>query len=398
MTGVVACGICRTLARRPGEEPWSFGDGIGIWPTEIIRIAAVLLAIACSVAAYWGHRRHGRRLGRDYFQRKDFDQWCQSLWCLRQRFRPFRSWVRKVGGWGTVAPDKRGRVVAQTLFEAYVRGGFVHRRHLRAIVSAVGYAVLAFAIVTSVGGMPERLCVRVLWSARIDLWLLGLTIFCFLVVLFYALDAARLSDTMLESLARRAAVWPEALTEKWARQKGLRAGDFDGWLKVRFAADKTRETGRLMFTPFVIFFLLLLSRNSYFEAWTWTRSSIAIFAANFVIAATCWAVVRHSARHLRAAASAQLAEVKQQVEVRGEKTITVPLPETPAVSAATGLTVACPKRTYLKRLEELADDIKKERRGAFAHWIQDPTYIALFIPTGVTGILTVLVHYWLSKP
>jgi hypothetical protein len=41
-------------------------------------------------------------------------------------------------------------------------------------------------------------------------------------------------------------------------------------------------------------------------------------------------------------------------------------------------------------LEEIKRRIEAERRGAYARWLQDPAFLAMFIPTGLFGILTIL--------
>lgn len=394
---VLASGVARIVAERPGEEPWIFGEGISIWPTEMLRVLSILAAIVFLVATHEGHRRHGRKLWKAYFADEDFDAMLKRVGAKT----PGGWWARILDPFRTcrINPEPGKRVEARTLFEFYIRQGQTWRRYLRAACMSVGYGSFLFLSVLAVKEMPDRLCIRGPWSARIDLGTLGATVALFLLVLFYVLDASRLAGTMLNCLAKHRTAWPTVLATTHARNKGLGSADLEGWLDVQFAADKTQETGRLMYYPFLIFLLLLLSRNSYFENWTWPHSLIAVFVLNFIIAATCWALVRDSARHVQREALKNLRDTIKRTELASEKEIPVEDPNGPAPKPGhPGATVPCRRTVYLKRLAELADEIKNVRRGAFAHWIQDPTYIALFIPTGVTGILTVLVHYWLSRP
>ena len=55
------------------------------------------------------------------------------------------------------------------------------------------------------------------------------------------------------------------------------------------------------------------------------------------------------------------------------------------------------REQYAKRLEEVCQEIENEKRGAFSHWIQDPTYLALFIPTGITGVIALIIQYCVSR-
>lgn len=394
---ILAYGVARIVAEQPGEEPWVLGAGISIWPTELIRVVSIFAAVVFLVATHQGHRRHGRRLWQDYFADEDFDVMLRR----GSAKKPTGWWARMVDPFRTcrIGLEPGRRIEAREVFEFYLRQGQTRRRYLRAGCLSVGYGGFLLLSVMAMRDMPDLLCIRGQWSAAIDRGTLVATVALFLLVLFYVLDASRLAGTLLNCLAKHPTTWPAALTTAHARSKGLRGADMEGWLDVRFAADKTRETGRLMYYPFLIFLLLLLSRNSYFENWTWPRSLIVVFVLNFIIAAICWALVRDSARHVQRAALRELRDATRRTELAHEKEIRVEDPNGPAPKPGhPGATVPCRKSVYLKRLAELAEEIKNERRGAFAHWIQDPTYIALFVPTGVTGILTVLVHYWLSKP
>jgi hypothetical protein len=51
------------------------------------------------------------------------------------------------------------------------------------------------------------------------------------------------------------------------------------------------------------------------------------------------------------------------------------------------------KKAYLARLNDLRVEIESNNSGAFARWIQDPAYLALFIPTGTSGILAAIAQF-----
>ena len=405
---VILVQLTWVISGMPNEEPWSFSEGVSIWTTEFIRFGALLLALAFLVLAPRAHKRHRQTLWKEYFSPHDFARangrlgstWRSSLRFLlatarsrrgpskwRQRLADLRR--NSINNWRPVRVN--GEVDALALFKGYAVRGMVFNRFLRVAFWTVIYFGFLAAVILGVSGPPPRPCVRGQWSAGLDMLILAGTIWGFLFVLFYALDAARLTGRMLYCLGDGPTRWPGWLMEKWAQRKSVRPTDLDGWLDVRFAADKTRETGRLMFYPFLIFLLLLISRNSYFEDWSWPGSLVAVFALNFILAAACWGLVRHSAQHVRREALKKIEQCAVEVRASAAEQITL-------APTAGGTGQVCAREDYAKRLDGLRAEMLAVQHGAYTHWIQDPTYIALFVPTGITGVLTVLLHYWLSRP
>jgi len=58
-------------------------------------------------------------------------------------------------------------------------------------------------------------------------------------------------------------------------------------------------------------------------------------------------------------------------------------------ATATELYTLSPKRR-ITGLERLREQIEGERRGAYARLIQDPALLAVLVPTGLLGIITIL--------
>jgi hypothetical protein len=238
-------------------------------------------------------------------------------------------------------------------------------------------------------------------SHKVDSFVLMAALVPSLFLLFYVLDAARHAARFLESLSRHPTRWPENLLHENAAKKGVQERHLDGWLDVDFAAVHTEEVGKVMFAPFFIPLLLLLSRNSFFDDWTWPPGLTAVFAVNFLLAGTSWALVRRAARAVREAALAELGDHLEQVNTSHPTPFDVPTPQGLEDSLRHGWkavqTMKLATDQYLRRLKSLRKEIRGENRGAYANWFQDPTYFALFIPTGITGVLSVLAEFWLTK-
>jgi hypothetical protein len=319
-------------------------------------------------------------------------------------FHPWRSWLPLVDDAAT-HPEKPS-LDAVLLCKEYLRLGLLPVRFVRVFIGCILYAFIAVLTTRLLHGTPTLLLIRGPLSHQADSLLTVAASLPFLFLLFYVLDTSRLTARLLDSLSLYPTRWPENLLHETAANKGVQEKHLDGWIDVHFAAVQTEEIGKLMLFPFLVLLLILISRNPYFDDWTWPVGLSGMFAVLFFLAGTSWAVVRKAARAVREAGLKELDSHIAGVKAAGVKTFDVSTPEfleqfNQSVCLGTPLpavqTIRILKKEYLRRLKSLRKTIDQERRGAYSPWIQDPTYLALFVPTGITGILTVLVEFWLNK-
>jgi hypothetical protein len=374
------------IASRPGEEPWVFTDGVSIWGTELVRALLILITVWFFVLAHRRHIHHREDLWDKYF--KPEENSTESLFPAGKETKGARS--RGINSWQPpVTGSKTGseRIDATGLYRGFTWRGRTWNRFLRVIPLAGLYFLMLAAITFFVADPPLKLCVRGHESRGFDNVAFIVTIVCPLVAFFYALDAARLTSKMLECLGDKRTNWPPWLTNKRSREKRVRSEDIDGLLDVEVAVAKTRETAQFMYFAFLVLVLHVVSRSRTFENWTWPSDVCVIFFLNFLLACFCWWMVRRSASKLRSQAVSRLREARLEIESDGG----------PIDCFSSRGTVSYTNGAYRRRLKDLIKEIESERKGAFAHWIQDPALIALFVPTSLIGILTVLLQYWVTQ-
>jgi hypothetical protein len=387
----------RATSSFPGEEPWELTAGVSIWGTELVRAVLILVTIWFFALAHQRQRYHRAELWQRYFkpERDSSDNPPQpqdeAPWHGLMAWMKAKGWrSRSINWWEPPVVDAgtdKERIDATHLYHNFAWRGRTLNRFLRVIPTAAFYLLALIAITVLLADPPLKLSVRGHQSRIIDDIAFGVTIICPLIAFFYALDAARLTSKMLERLGDSRTKWPEWLTKKRAAEKCVRSEDVDGLLDVEVAAAKTSETAQFMYFAFIVLALHILSRSTIFENWTWPLDVCLVFFLNFLLACFCWWMVRRSAEKLRNHALARLRQAR--VEVRcGEDKIDC---------SELGAQHCYSKTEYRRRLKDLIQEIESERKGAFAHWIQDPALIALFVPTGLTGILTVLLQYWVTR-
>jgi hypothetical protein len=438
-------GLTRWIALTPGEEPWSLSEGISIWPTEYLRFLVVIGGgLFFFYIAAQSRIAHVKELWKNYFCEsepsvktdkdwKDFSDKCRQRWKYKLSSDPAKNIIEtearrlwEKGGrpdeenaakWmqeaelklkqeqeasllGASTPPLETHLVGtQTvtflntanLFRSYLRLGQAKFRLRRTLFSAFFYLAAMVCIVLILHDSPTFLLIRGVRSHHFDLAMLYVLMFFTQLVLFWVLDCSVLTKRVLDYLSRHPAYWPDPPRRSKAAEFGVGPGDTGGLVSVDFAAVQTSWAAPMILWPILLQLLLVLSRASWFDDWTWPHGLILIFVMNFLMAIMSWWLVRRAARSVQ----------KKVLDRLDETILTVKI--SPRISLydilepETSNKISVTREIYLKNLKRMREEIATERRGAFANWFQDPSYLAVFIPSGATGIITLLATYLLRK-
>jgi hypothetical protein len=368
----VAAWVFRAIGTAAQGEPWSWTDGVSVWPTELIRLSIICAVVWMLVWSWQRYLLHRRRLIVAYQFRTDPEKWSgiNELSSKTVLARVFEKWC---------APTLRARASSKYEIDAievaksYFAKATLGARCFRAAIGATTYFCLAIGLMLW-SGIPLNTHIRGLSAFALDQIILFASIICWLALVFYVLDAVCLAAQMLNRIHISVTNWPRTLLEAHKDNLGVRRSDLDGYLNVIFAAEKSQETGKLVLLPFLIQFLMLLARNSYFDNWTWPPTLIFIFLGNVVLSAMAWIILRRSAARLKVNALETLAHNLIETDRDIASHIrTIPSPEVRRIG-----------------LQEIKRRIEEEVRGAYARWFQDPAVLAMLVPTGLLGILSVL--------
>ena len=190
------------------------------------------------------------------------------------------------------------------------------------------------------------------------------------------IDAARLCRWFIQCLSEAPTAYPLATTDHFSRLCGdVDRHYLDEWIDLQLIADLTERVSRLVYCPFIVFFLLLLARNEWWDRWPWPWTLIAIFAFNLMLAAASVVILQNAARKAKNAAEATLeAKVKR-------------------LQAAT---VESQAQNNANQAEKLLEEIRTLRRGAFVPFWENPVLGAILLPSGGLGVLQIL--FWLMGP
>lgn len=365
-------GLCLLIRRDhldPEGEPFAMFEGISIWPTELLRLFSLLLSLYYVLVVCRRLADSNRDINKEYFQNQAIAAGKGSargtgtgrkLWDSIRRSSVFF--------WADRPANTAG------LWGEYTRRGSAGRRILRILLSGAIYVGAAGALFTLLGGPVDPLRGED-WSPWVDKVVLVLSVVGVVFLLFLVLDVTRLCDRFIQLLLspHGKVKWPHdeyGKRQKEAEKRGLPREDVDELLSVRLIADHTDAVDNVIYYPFVILFVLLVSRHSIFDRWQWPVPLIVVFVFLFSASLYALLVLQRSAKHARKEGLVSLHDKLLEARRPAEK------------HRAEGL-------------EQIIKEIEANRTGAFCPLRENPIIRALLIPSGGLGMIAVL--EWLSS-
>ena len=331
------------------EEPLAFFSGISIWPTEMMRLIAVMLAIFFMFKASFDLRANAKRIETEFA----FAPLPLTPFRWRDLGIGFERWQMK-------EPPRVIRFSAEDAWHTYLCRNKFWPRFIRIGILFVLYSIFAFAILhlfrqplsPARGETAFQIDNTVFYLAGVGLLLLS----------FYVVDAIQLNSNFIRMFAREVTKWSREVVEQSHRQPPLTEKELSAYNEIFFVAQRTQVVAPLIWYPFVVLTLMIVARLSVFDNWTWPASLVLIYA---IIAA--W--VLGSAILLRRAAE-QLRETALN-DVRRFRLL--------------GQESEAKRQVF----DELMAEIRDLKMGAFAPLTEQPFIRAALFPGAALGLLAV---------
>jgi hypothetical protein len=333
-------------------EPFAFFSGISIWPTEMLRLVALMLAIHFMIKAGIDLRANEREV--------------EKRFCLKPlqqtRFR-----------WGDIglglelwrlAPEKRPAVdaefTAQSAWYAYCRRNKFWPRFIRVAILFVLYLTFSFFLFSI---FPRAVTpARGDTALKVDFWVLLGSVLTLMILSFYVVDAIQLNSNLIRLFAREVTKWGHGVAEQCRRSPPIPEEELSAYHEIFFVAQRTQVVARLIWYPLIVLTLLVVARWSLFDNWSWPASLLIIYALNAAWALGSAVYLRRAAEQLRAAALDNLALLRLGAFTNEVK-----------------------RETF----DELIVEIRNLKKGAFAPLSEQPFIRAVLLNTGSLGLLAV---------
>ncbi|MDJ0860628.1 MAG: hypothetical protein QNJ82_00135 [Gammaproteobacteria bacterium] len=353
-------------------EPFTFRGGISIWPTEALRLLAGLLAVHFAVEAWRIVRQSDREIEKEFFLSASTGSSTSDQTGDEAKTSPWKRLATRLAGlvqfyrhqsifrWRqlredfvTKADSNDARTVdLQALWSAYRRLGSLKSRLVRMLPWALVLFFLNFCLIYLLGEpfTPARVASNYALDKVIIIFL---AVIPFIVLLLGIFDATRLCIELSNWFVEVRMRWPERTRTVWKQRLGLEADDLREWLGIEFIARRTEAIGGLIYFPFIVIFVLIISRSTYFDRWNMPTGLAIVIAASALYAVVAALTLRRSAEHARGEALRSISD---------------------RITKAAGTD----NEGRVRQLELLKERIAENRRGAFRPWRQQPVMKVLF--------------------
>jgi hypothetical protein len=365
------------LTKRGEGEPIALLQGVSTWPTELMRVVAFVLSVwfilrgwraldrnldEISTQMMWQPER--RALMRELHENNKHWHW----WIRVARMFSFRLTER---GGGRINPDTGLKPDAELFWQKYIYQGRWWARFLRILLVTVIYHE-TFRFVSESFGTPmsplrgEPIMVL---GHGIAYW----TTYAMQFLLFSVVDATVFCHQMVSSLRRKlpsrpvddpavatgreeVSRWPQKTLDHYAAKLHLDKRYLDDWIAMHFVARRTHTVAGLVYYPFVVIALIVVSRSTVFDNWGTPLGLVLQLSCSVLIVVGCAIALRSGAEALRRAAIWRLTNAKIMLnkDEEGERTG--------------------------EQIDVMIDQIRDFDTGAFAPYSKQPLVRALLIP------------------
>jgi len=234
------------------EEPLAFFSGISIWPTEMVRLIAFMLAIFFMFKASFDLRANAKRIETEF----SFAPLPPTPFRWRDLGIGFEHWQMK-------EPPRVKRFSADDAWHTYLCRNKFWPRFIRIGVLFVLYSIFAFAILHL---FPQPLSpARGETAFQIDKTVFYLTGVGLLLLSFYVVDAIQLNSNFIRMFGREVTKWSREVVEQSYRQPPLTEKELSAYNEIFFVAQRTQVVAPLIWYPLVVLTLIIVARLSFFD-------------------------------------------------------------------------------------------------------------------------------------
>jgi hypothetical protein len=339
-------------------EPFYWLEGVSLWPTEILRGFATLLALGFLVKAW----RDLTSNLEDMAERYGFDSQAQGVstegW---KRYLTTALWVLSPRG-------QRSEGHVGNLWSVYREAGSGQYRLPRMLLLVSVYGAVFGFLWKVMGAEDFSGPCRGTFSCRLDMVFVLASYLCAAVLNLFVFDAVLLCRRWIGSLAQATEGWPQALTERLKLQSAENVDKARELMKIELIAQRTEVVNRLVRYPFIVLLIMMVARNNYFDNWDFPLTMILGWSVNVSLAIAAALLLYRAAEQARKKGLARLHQLVLQGLDRG----------------TTG-------EPDVKLTRQVIEDIEAADKGAFVPLWQQPV-----IESSFYGLLALLQYLYMS--
>ena len=365
--GALTCAFWQPVARMlTGDgngEPLVILEGVSVWPTVMLRIFGIIL----STYFIWRALLDLHENLADITKNMKLDPEPEALWAqIKSGFTDRRSWRQKLTGLFdfSLGSDQMSRTLpfkVEAAWEAYIRQERLWPRFCRASIYTFLFMVLiAYCVLVPMFGMPT-IPARGALAFNIYWWITFLDFLFMLFLTFLVFDATCFCLLFVNKLGRVQTTWPPTTMEVYKSRLRLQTNLIHDWIDLDFAARRTRCIGSLIYFPFALIALLIVSRSTVFANFAPSLTILIAQGISLSIVFGCAFMLWWAAKAARDTAKQNLTDGLIRAKDSEGNVF------------------------FAEQLESLLNQVNQLREGAFGPLSQQPLVKALLFPLSSVG-------------
>jgi len=378
VVGAIVVGWVVTVDHfRLDGEPFTVFEGISVWPSVLLRLAAAVIGFSLLFRSQSVVDRLQGELAAEFDLPKmpsndeparTWLTWLLSCWSSLRHWRSRRKEVG-IGSWGTSSvlgnepANSAGRVDAGKCWAEFVRRSCPGSRITRYVPAAMAYMAVAWFISFL---EPPFQPYRGDWSYRLNAIAMVASLSAFVLLTICVLDATRLCTRFVDLLKTEATNWPENLLKKWSQRLNIPADHLNEYLGMRFIAMLSKAVGRLIWYPSLVLLVLMLARNPRLAHFDWPLSLWLFYGLSWAFALWSGILLRRAARNAR---DLELERLRRKL-----------------------LAARKDQPGLANQIEQLVQEIESLDDGAFGPLTADPIVHNVILVASAIGIPSLLDH------
>ncbi|MDR4484256.1 MAG: hypothetical protein R3B95_13755 [Nitrospirales bacterium] len=345
LVAVVGCysWLCMSITNQLEHgEPFVWLEGISVWPTEILRLGAFFLSLCFLCRGYQTLQAKFRQLEAEFALAPGECSGCFD-WKKWMEFGPDFS--------RGSAPPKHTVREAWRLYTSLMG---LQCAGSRVFAQTAVYLLLFAFPVFLLLGFPTTPC-RGETCFHWDKGILILSVVTMWLLVFFVIYAARLGARMVDWVLQTGVQWPSRQT---ARAPWFHSSMNDSLTNIqhslRFCGQLTEVVGTLIYYPFIIVLIMIVSRSSFFDDWDLPISLLIVLGSNIGLAIFSAFHFRQTAEHARGRVLNNLSSMLSTNSGSREKS----------------------------QVQKVINEVQNFKKGSFCPFAEQPILKAFAIPSG----------------
>jgi hypothetical protein len=356
-------GVTALMAHHDEGEPFSWTAGVSIWPSQCIRLLAVILCVVFLVKGARDLVKNSDQLSEEFRFRVD-----QSH---RSRFTLGTFWMNLQRVYHSAAT--RAALTVDQSWAWYLDAARPLQRTARVLVLSLLYGAIMFSLDRWVLNEEMIHPCRGWLSCQLD-WIMALSTMSLVVLLNLAVfDEVMLCRRWISWVSLSSGGWSEQVQQEYLSEYGLSQSHKAEFEKLKYLAGidlisrRTESVNRLIRYPFIALLIMIAARNDYFDIWNYPLVLLLAWALNVVLALSGALLLYRSAD--RAKREVLVGLSKQMIQALG---------------------LGKDHEIRAKQVQYIIDQVEANQKGAFVPFYQQPV-----VESSLYGVVALLQYLYM---